>query len=88
MISVITLMTFSILGVLHDTYHHCGCATCSCCTGKKQADEVGKHFEGDNPLGVVRVDTGLLGLFRISQDFLDLTLIEFDFHDFLILVDK
>ena len=58
-------------------------------SGKDEADEVSDYLQDDNPPRVVGFDADFLGFLRVSNDFFDLLLCEFDFHlDLIFKVNK
>ena len=48
--------------------------------GQYQTDNIGDHFEDDDPPRIVGFDSGLLRLLRVGQDGFDLLFTEFNFH--------
>ena len=49
--------------------------------GEDEADDVGDHFEDDDPPRIVGLNTCLLRLLRVGQDGFDLLFAEFNFHN-------
>lgn len=66
------------LGLHYETRTTCGCSTC-----QDQADEVRYDLQGDDPPWVSNFHFGLLGLFGIIHDTLDVLFGNSCFHDIL-----
>ena len=49
--------------------------------GQYQTDDVGDHFEDDEPPRIVGLNACLLRLLRVGQDGFDLLFAEFNFHN-------